>query len=94
MSRKECRDCNKPIEWLEEGGRWKPVEPGTTTRHRCDLDQLCEVCEKMFKGAPWMKVCPECYRNRPRPGNPSPAPARSTRAKEKLNQVGEGDDPF
>jgi len=91
MAKNECKDCDAPIEWVERGTKWVPLDPGTKKRHVCDLDQYCEVCEKIFKGANWMSVCPECYRNRPKPDSqPKPEPP----ARETLNDTGEDDDPF
>ncbi len=93
MSRNECRDCDAPIEWIEtDTGKWIPVNPGRgKKRHVCQLDQLCEVCEKMFKGANWMTVCSDCYRNRPKPDSrPRPEPP----PRETLKPTNDNDDPF
>lgn len=60
---RECRDCDQPIEFMKTpSGKWMPVNLGTTERHRCQLDQTCTSCQKSFKGAPWMTLCPDCYR--------------------------------
>jgi hypothetical protein len=91
---KNCRDCGAPIQFIEgRNGRWIPVTPGTEDRHRCELDQTCENCEKTFKGAPWMKTCPDCYKGG-RSSRSSPGPASPPRTKERLDPGGEDDVPF
>lgn len=91
MSEAKCKDCGASISWIKRGEKWVPLDPGSEKRHVCDLDQYCEVCEKIFKGSNYMKVCPECYRNRPKP---DPAPRREPPAREPLTHSGEDDDPF
>ena len=90
---RECRDCDAPIQFIERNGRWIPVEPGTETRHRCQLDQECEACRKTFKGAPWMKTCPECYKGR-RSARTSQAAASPPRERERLKDGQDDDVPF
>ena len=91
---RECRDCGAPIQFIEgRNGRWIPVTPGTEDRHRCELDQTCETCQATFKGAPWMKTCPNCYKGG-RSSRSAQEPARAPRAKEKLDPGGEDDVPF
>ncbi len=91
---RECRDCGAPIQFIEgRNGRWIPVTPGTEDRHRCQLDQVCEACEKPFKGAPWMKTCPECYKAG-RSSRSSPGEARPPRTKEPLKGDRDDDVPF
>lgn len=100
---RECRDCGAPIEFIEgptgrgnRGARrrWIPVTPGTERRHRCQLDQTCENCQKSFKGAPWMKTCPDCYRSGggSRPGLQEPA--SPPRERERLKGDPDDDVPF
>ncbi len=86
QSRKGCKDCGEPIGFIQgENGRWIPVDPGTEKRHVCQLSQTCESCEKTFQGAPWMKVCQDCYRSGGRaPERPGAAP-RSPRTPEPLD---------
>lgn len=80
-----CRDCGAEIAFIEgRNGRWIPVTPGTEDRHRCELDQVCESCEATFKGANWMKVCPECYRSGGKPPKAPPAAPSPSRTKEPL----------
>ena len=91
---KDCRDCGAPIQFIEgKNGRWIPVTPGTETRHRCELDQTCEACEKTFRGAPWMKTCPDCYRSGRSPRS-SRGPASPPRTKERLEGDPDDDVPF
>lgn len=92
---KPCRDCGESIEWEMQGGKWIPLDPISRQRHRCQLDQTCEGCGVVFKGAPWMKVCSDCYRNG---GKPKDAPAQDepetpTRAREPLRDMGDDDAP-
>ena len=94
-SGRECRDCDAPIEFIEgRNGKWIPVTPGTEERHRCQLDQTCENCQKAFKGAPWMRTCPECYRAGGGGRSGRSEPARAPRTKERLEPEGEDDVPF
>lgn len=58
----DCKHCAKPIKFVNIEGRWKPTDPETGDRHRCDLDQTCKGCGETFKGSPWMDECPQCYR--------------------------------
>lgn len=91
---RECRDCDAPIQFIEgRNGKWIPVDPGTETRHRCQLDQTCEACDKSFKGAPWMKTCPDCYKSG-RTSRSSHEPARPPRKKERLEGDPDDDVPF
>ena len=86
QSRKACKDCGKPIGFIQDDqtGRWIPVDPGTEERHRCDLPQVCGTCSKEFRGAPWMDKCPDCFRSgRSSPNRPQ-EPARSPRTPEPL----------
>jgi hypothetical protein len=93
-SGRECRDCDAPIEFIERQGRgWIPVEPGTERRHRCQLDQTCENCQKPFKGAPWMKTCPDCYRGGANPRSSQTA-ASPPRERERLKPDRDDDVPF
>ncbi len=91
---RECRDCDAPIEFIEgRSGKWIPVTPGTDRRHRCQLDQECEACRKTFKGAPWMKTCPECYKGG-RNSRSSQEPASPPRERERLKDAPDDDVPF
>ncbi len=91
---KDCRDCGAPIQFIEgRTGRWIPVTPGTEVRHRCQLDQTCENCQKAFKGAPWMKTCPDCYRGGANPRS-SQAVASPPRERERLKDDQDDDVPF
>ncbi len=91
---RECRDCDAPIQFIQgRDGRWIPVDPGTETRHRCQLDQTCEACEKPFKGAPWMKTCPSCYKSG-RSSRSSQEPASPPRERERLKDAPDDDVPF
>jgi hypothetical protein len=79
-----------------KNGGWIPEDPATGSRHRCQSDRTCEGpgCGKAFKGASWMKLCPECYRNQGGGRSRPQEPARSSRPKERLEED-EGDDvPF
>lgn len=91
---RECRDCDQPIQFIEKNGRWIPVEPGTERRHRCQLDQECEACRKTFKGAPWMKTCPDCYRSGRTASSASQEPATPPRERERLKDDQDDDVPF
>ena len=90
---KDCRDCGAPIQFIERNGRWIPVQPGSERRHRCQLDQECEACRKTFKGAPWMKTCPDCYKTGRR-SRPSQEPASPPRERERLKDAPDDDVPF
>jgi len=91
----ECRDCGELIEFIEgRNGKWIPARPGTEERHRCQLDQTCEGCQKTFKGANWMKVCPDCYRSGGRSSRSSPEPASPPRTREDVKGGGSDDVPF
>lgn len=91
---RECRDCGAPIQFIQgRNGRWIPVEPGTEDRHRCQIERTCESCEATFKGAPWMKLCPDCYKTGRSSRSPSDE-ARPPRAKERLKPGDEDDVPF
>ena len=91
-----CRDCAAPIKWQSRNGRWVPLDPYTGDRHRCSIEKTCEGpgCGKTFKGAPWMKHCPECYKihgsGRSRPQEPASKP----RKREPLKPGGSDDVPF
>lgn len=91
----ECRDCDATITFIERNGRWIPVDPGSEKRHRCQLDQVCQACDKTFKGAPWMKTCPDCYRSG-RTSRPPQAPPKPAREPERLREGDDVDDdvPF
>ena len=91
---RECRDCDAPIAFIERNGRWIPVEPGTGRRHRCALDQECEACQKTFKGAPWMKTCPDCYRGGHTAQNPPLDRPKPPRERERLKDAPDDDVPF
>ncbi len=95
-SRSSCKDCQAPIKWRQDGGRWIPLDPATEERHRCQIERTCEGpgCGKAFKGAPWMKLCPECYRNQGGGRERPQEPARSSRPKEPLQEVGDDEPPF
>lgn len=95
MARTNCRDCQAPIDWAEkEGGGWYPIEPRSGKPHRCELPQKCEQCQKEFKGAPWMKVCSDCYRAGSN-GDANPKPAPAARQPEPLNtDVPDDENPF
>lgn len=86
QSRKACRDCGEPIGFIQDAQktRWIPVDPGTENRHVCQIDQVCESCEKTFKGASWMKVCSECYRSGGKAPGEAPAPPSPSRTPEPL----------
>lgn len=91
MSRggKACRDCGAEITFIEgRNGRWIPVTPGTEDRHRCELDQVCDACHETFKGAPWMDLCPGCYKNGGKPPESTPAATSAPGTRETLQ-----DDP-
>ena len=91
---KDCRDCGAPIQFIEgRNGRWIPVTPGTEDRHRCELDQTCDACGNVFKGAPWMKTCPDCYKGG-RSSRSSQEPARPPREREPLKGDQDDDVPF
>lgn len=81
---KPCRDCGEEIEFFQAGDRWIPVIPGTEDRHRCKLDVRCESCQKIFQGAPWMRVCSECYRSGGNSPERPPDPASKPRKREPL----------
>jgi len=91
---RNCRDCQAPIEFIQgRNDRWIPVEPGTENRHRCKLERTCENCESKFEGAPWMKLCPDCYKGG-RSSRSSSGGARPPRTKEELDPGGEDGVPF
>jgi hypothetical protein len=96
MSRSNCKDCQAPIEWQEENGRWTPLDPRTQQRHRCQIDQTCETCEKTFKGANWMTTCPSCYRSGRSAQNRDQAEPEPAHEPEALRPGGYDDDvpPF
>lgn len=95
-SRSSCKDCGAAIKWRQDGGRWIPEDPTTGSRHRCEIERTCEGpgCGKAFKGAPWMSLCPSCYRGQGGGRNRPQEPASPPRAKEKLGEVGDDDVPF
>lgn len=96
MTNTTCKHCGDPIVWGRQGdGKWFPVEPGTDSRHRCQLPQTCNQCGRDFKGGPWMKKCPECFTNKPASGANSEKPA-DARAPEPLRESNddEPDYPF
>lgn len=90
----ECKHCGKPIKFVNFEGKWKPTDPETGERHRCEIDQKCGVCGVTFKGAPWMKECSLCYRGELRKGRAyrkepeEPAPA------ERLEEEDDVSTPF
>lgn len=92
-----CKDCGQSIKWVNTNGRWIPMTPGGDERHRCQLDLTCEApgCGKAFKGAPWMKVCPACYkRDSGKADNSSPDETSAARRRESLREDIGDDDPF
>lgn len=74
-----CRSCGEEIAFEKnKNDRWAPVHPMSRAPHRCQTERVCESCEKTFKGADWMKVCGDCYRNGGKAPEPTPdAPRRS-----------------
>ncbi len=92
----ECKDCHKPIKWTSRNGRWIPLEPRSDERHRCQIERTCEGpgCGKAFKGAPWMDLCPECYRNQGGGRKRVQEPARPSQPKERLEEDFDDDIPF
>ncbi len=80
-----CRSCGEEIAFEKnKNDRWAPVHPMSRERHVCQIERVCEDCQKTFKGADWMKVCGDCYRGRgSSPGSP-PAPASEPQPKEGL----------
>ena len=80
-----CRDCGEEIAFEKnKNDRWAPVDPMSRQPHRCQTERTCESCEKTFKGASWMKVCGDCYRNGGKaPERPGAAP-RDSRPSEPL----------
>lgn len=92
MATTNCKDCAAPIGFIKgENGRWRPVEAGTETFHRCRLVQICEGCQSHFDGSPWMKLCKACFSNnrpnragfrQPEAGNFGQAETRRTPAKD------------
>lgn len=94
--RGNCRDCGAPIKWGMKNGGWIPEDPATGSRHRCQSDRTCEGpgCGKSFKGASWMKLCPDCYRNQGGGRERPQEPARSSRPKERLEEDVGDDVPF
>lgn len=58
-----CKSCGNGIEWVNNGGKWQPLEPGTGERHRCKIQRRCASCGEPFMGANYMKLCMPCYRN-------------------------------
>jgi hypothetical protein len=91
-----CRDCHKPIKWGMTDGRWIPEDPATGARHRCQIERTCEGpgCGKAFKGASWMKLCPDCYRGQGGGRNRVQEPARRSQPKEPLQEDYDDDIPF
>ena len=92
-----CKDCQGPIKWQERNGKWTPLDPRTGERHRCQIDRIREVagCGKKFKGAPWMRACPEGYKRDSGRGSNAPRePARAPRTKERLEPGRDDDVPF
>ncbi len=72
-----CRDCGESIDFEQAGNKWLIFNADTRERHRCQLDQTCTNCHKLFKGANWMTECPTCYRAGQTPkADPKPEPAR------------------
>lgn len=59
----ECKHCGQPIKFVHANGRWKPTDPQTGQRHKCEADRTCEQCGVEFRGAPWMKLCSLCWDN-------------------------------
>lgn len=56
-----CKHCEAPISFEKRDGRWVPLDPGTNRRHVCKLDLICDECGAEFQGAPWMKLCRDCF---------------------------------
>ena len=91
MSTTNCKDCAAPIGFVRgNNGRWRPVNAGTQTFHRCKLPQICDNCLEHFEGAPWMNLCPTCFKDnqpgragfRKESGNFGQTPTRRTKAGE------------
>ena len=89
----KCRDCGEEIAFKKnKNDRWAPVDPMSGQPHRCEIDRVCEDCQKTFKGASWMKVCGDCYRDG---GSTKPDPAPESRPTEPLQEdFDDGTDPF
>jgi len=59
----DCKYCDAPIIFEKNAwGRWATYDPGTMKRHVCELEQRCGNCNKPFNGAPYMTLCPPCYK--------------------------------
>ncbi len=72
-----CRSCGEEIAFEKnKNDRWAPIHPITRERHVCQIERVCEDCQKTFKGADWMKVCGDCYRGRG--SKPDTAPGRAS----------------
>ena len=90
-----CRGCGEDIAFdRNKNDRWAPVHPISREPHRCQTERTCEGpgCGKTFKGASWMKLCPDCFRvqggGRKR-AQDEPSPPRP---KEELKPAPLGDD--
>lgn len=58
----ECKYCMATIEFQKNAwGRWATYDIGGK-RHVCQLEQRCTQCNKPFNGAPYMTLCPTCYK--------------------------------
>jgi len=80
-----CRSCGEEIAFEKnKNDRWAPVHPESRQPHRCEKERICESCEKTFKGASWMKVCGDCYRNGGKAPDPAPDAPRSSEPTEPL----------
>ena len=92
---KDCRHCGAPIQFIEgPNGGWIPVTPGTEERHQCPKVTIyCEKCQKPFKGASWMKQCPDCYKGG-RSSRSSSGDASPPRERERLKPGQDDDVPF
>jgi len=78
----ECRDCGEEIAFEKnKNDRWAPVHPVSRAPHRCEIEVVCQECQKTFKGSSWMSKCPDCFRGGSSgsgspPGAPSPSRTR------------------
>ena len=80
-----CRSCGEEIAFEKnKTDRWAPIPPITRERHVCQIERVCEDCQKTFKGADWMKVCGDCYRGWGSKPDTAPAPARDPKPSEPL----------
>lgn len=59
----ECKHCDAEITFIKnKKERWVPTDPRTGKHHVCDLEQKCDDCGTPFKGSPYMKLCPVCFK--------------------------------